>query len=113
MLAGKHKFYGSFRARRQARNGEERSMGSGGGMTAQSTEVVAGGDYRQRAAYALRPLSLGEILDRSFAVYRANFWLFVGIGSLSAVAQLLVNATPLLIFHGFFPNPNHAPAQIL
>ena len=68
-------------------------MGSGGWMTAQGTEVARGGDYRQHAAYALRPLSLGEILDRSFAVYRANFWLFVGIGSLSAVVQLLVNAS--------------------
>ena len=87
-------------------------MSSGGWTTARGTEVVESGDYGQRAAYVLRPLSLGEILDRSFAVYRANFWLFVGIGSLSAVAQLLVNATQLLIFHGFFPNPNQAQAQL-
>ena len=31
------------------------------------------------AALDLRPLSLGEILDRSFSLYRENFWLFVGI----------------------------------
>lgn len=30
-------------------------------------------------AYQLRPLSLGELLDRTFALYRRNFWLFVGI----------------------------------
>jgi hypothetical protein len=35
----------------------------------------------------LRPLSLGEILDRTFSLYRANFILFVGI---SAIPQLLV-----------------------
>ena len=87
-------------------------MSSGGWTTAQGTEVAEVGDYRQHAAYALRPLSLGEILDRSFAVYRANFWLFVGIGSLSAMMQLLVNATQLLIFHGLFPNPNQLQAQL-
>jgi len=27
----------------------------------------------------LRPLSLGELLDRAFALYRRNFWLFFGI----------------------------------
>jgi len=35
----------------------------------------------------LRPLSLGEILDRTFSVYRRNFLLFVGI---TALPQLLV-----------------------
>jgi hypothetical protein len=48
---------------------------------------------------------VGEILDRSFAVYRANFWLFVGIGSLSAVVQLITGAIQLVIFHGMVPNP--------
>src|SRR6185437_13958613 len=88
-------------------------MSSGGWTTPRGTEVVVGsGDYRQQPAYALRPLSLGEILDRSFAVYRANFWLFVGIGSLSAVVQMLVNATQMLIFHGLFPNVLQARAQL-
>jgi hypothetical protein len=30
-------------------------------------------------ATELRPLSLGELLDRTFRLYRNNFWLFVGI----------------------------------
>ena len=30
---------------------------------------------------ALRPLSTGEVLDRTFHLYRNHFWLFVGIGS--------------------------------
>ena len=80
-------------------------MGSGGWTTAQGTEVVEGGDYRQQSANALRPLSLGEILDRSFAVYRANFWLFVGIASLSAVVQFIANSVLLVINKGYIPNP--------
>lgn len=29
----------------------------------------------------LRPMSLGEVLDRTFSLYRSNFWLFAGIMS--------------------------------
>jgi Membrane domain of glycerophosphoryl diester phosphodiesterase len=31
------------------------------------------------SAVELRPLSLGELLDRAFSLYRRNLWLFVGI----------------------------------
>ena len=41
----------------------------------------------------LRPLSIGEILDRTFSLYRRNFLLFVGI---SALPQLLVLALQLV-----------------
>lgn len=41
----------------------------------------------------LRPLSLGEILDRTFSLYRRNFVLFAGI---AAVPQLLVLAWSLV-----------------
>ncbi len=40
----------------------------------------------------LRPLSLGEILDRTFSIYRRNFLLFVGI---TAIPHLLVLALQL------------------
>ena len=30
-------------------------------------------------ATELRPLTLGELLDRTFQLYRNHFWLFVGI----------------------------------
>lgn len=33
----------------------------------------------------LRPLSLGELLDRMFTLYRRHFWLFVGIMALPAL----------------------------
>jgi hypothetical protein len=35
----------------------------------------------------LRPLSLGEMLDRTFSLYRQHFWLFMGI---NAIPQLLI-----------------------
>ena len=34
--------------------------------------------------YELRPLSLGEILDRTFTLYRKRFWLFAGLAVVSA-----------------------------
>lgn len=33
----------------------------------------------------LRPMNLGEILDRTFKIYRARFWVFLGIAALPAV----------------------------
>jgi hypothetical protein len=49
--------------------------------------------------YELRPLSLGEILDRTFSVYRSRFWLFAGIGALSGAVQLVASAIQLLVYH--------------
>jgi uncharacterized membrane protein len=43
----------------------------------------------------LRPLSLGELLDRTFTLYRGNFWVFVGIMALPAA--LGIPATFLLL----------------
>lgn len=39
-------------------------------------------------AFDLRPLSLGELLDRSFSLYRRHFWLFVGIMALPSLIAL-------------------------
>lgn len=41
----------------------------------------------------LRPLSIGELLDRTFSLYRRNFLLFIGI---SAIPHLLVLAFQLV-----------------
>jgi hypothetical protein len=38
----------------------------------------------------LRPSTLGEILDRTFQLYRNNFWRFVGIAALPLVAASLL-----------------------
>jgi hypothetical protein len=51
------------------------------------------------AAFALRPLSLGEILDRIFAIYRRNFWLYASISALSGAVQLISNLINLYIGH--------------
>jgi len=40
----------------------------------------------------LRPLSLGELLDRTFSLYRRNFWVFAGIMALPSVLTIPVNA---------------------
>src|SRR5579863_9475005 len=39
----------------------------------------------------LRPLTLGEILDRTAQLYRSHFWLFAGIASVNSGARLLLN----------------------
>ena len=49
------------------------------------------------APAALRPLSTGEVLDRTFVLYRRRFWLFAGIGMFPA-AFLAVSAMIRLIF---------------
>jgi Membrane domain of glycerophosphoryl diester phosphodiesterase len=38
--------------------------------------------------FELRPLTLGELLDRSFSLYRRHFWLFVGIMALPSLLAL-------------------------
>jgi hypothetical protein len=37
----------------------------------------------------LRPLTLGELLDRAFSLYRRHFWLFVGLMAIPSVFTLL------------------------
>jgi len=39
----------------------------------------------------LRPMSLGEVLDRTFSLYKRNFWLFAGIVSLPYLLLLVFN----------------------
>ena len=39
----------------------------------------------------LRPLTLGELLDRSFSIYRRHFWLFVGIMAVPSILMLLMS----------------------
>src|ERR1700684_59711 len=42
-------------------------------------------------AFDLRPLNLGEILDRTFTLYRRNFLLFIGISAIPHVLVLVLN----------------------
>lgn len=95
---------------------EENSMSYGGWMPPheqpQGSELAGAGNNGQHAAYAMRPLTLGEILDRSFAVYRANFWLFVGIAVLSSAVQLVAQAVVLVVSRGFIPVPRTQPHRL-
>ncbi|MGB7845097.1 MAG: hypothetical protein WBL63_05735 [Candidatus Acidiferrum sp.] len=45
----------------------------------------------------LRPMTLGEVLDRTFTLYRENFLLFAGITALPSLLTLLFNFGTLLI----------------
>lgn len=60
---------------------------------------VSHGGAEAAAVYGLRPLSLGELLDRTFSVYRSRFWLFAGLGAISALLQTLISAAQLVPMH--------------
>ena len=47
-------------------------------------------------AAALRPLSTGEVLDRTFVLYRRRFWLFAGIGMVPAGLLTLISMLRLI-----------------
>jgi hypothetical protein len=53
----------------------------------------------EAAVHALRPLSTGEVLDRTFEIYRAHFWLFAGLASLTGAFSLILNAIQLVVHH--------------
>ena len=48
-------------------------------------------------AFDLRPLNLGEILDRTFTLYRRHFLLFVGISAIPQTLVLAVNVISLMV----------------
>ena len=64
-------------------------------------------------ALDLRPLSLGELLDRTFFLYRRNFFLFTGIAAIPYSLFFVVNLVSTLLtrfrfggrrFSGFRPD---------
>jgi hypothetical protein len=64
----------------------------------------------------LRPLTLGELLDRSFSLYRHHFWLFVGIMALPSLLGLAFGVL-VALFNPQPANPGSVaeanPAEIL
>src|SRR5271154_2721433 len=48
-------------------------------------------------AFDLRPLTLGEILDRTFTLYRRNFLLFAGISAIPQTLLLALSVVSLLL----------------
>ncbi|MBB5057144.1 hypothetical protein HDF16_001829 [Granulicella aggregans] len=72
--------------------------GSGGdGLVAAPPPPVTPAQSR----YELRPLTTGELLDRTFFLYRSNFWLFVGLASIAAGIHVVMELFKLL-FQYFF-----------
>lgn len=51
---------------------------------------------KQQLNYDLRPLSTGEILDRTFQIYRSRFALFAGLALLPAAVSVVTSALRLL-----------------
>ncbi len=59
----------------------------------------------------LRPMSLGEVLDRTFTLYREHFLLFVGIAALPNLVMLLFRFGLLLFTSGVVAgNGSHLPS---
>ena len=58
------------------------------------------------ATQELRPLTLGELLDRCFTYYRKHFWVFVGI---MAIPQVFVVAMQVLMQLIMRPMPSAQP----
>ena len=63
--------------------------------------------------HELRPLTTGEILDRTFFLYRSNFWLYVGLASIAAGASVLASIGRLTYFHFKAPMAPNAPKAMI
>jgi hypothetical protein len=51
------------------------------------------------SGYDLRPLTVGEILDRVFSLYRTHFWFLVGLSAVSAGASVATAILRLIFLH--------------
>jgi hypothetical protein len=58
----------------------------------------------------LRPMTLGEVLDRTFKLYKSNFWLFAGITALPYLLILLAEVGAAAL--GSASKATQAPPQI-
>ena len=64
----------------------------------------------ERKRFELRPLSLGEVLDRTFAIYRSRFWLFAGIAMIAACVNVIGQGVSLATAQKLARNGVFAPA---
>lgn len=56
-------------------------------------------EARTGMRHELRPLTTGEILDRTFTLYRGNFWLFVGLSAIAAAISVVSQTSQLVYQH--------------
>lgn len=66
----------------------------------------------QARTFELRPLSLGEILDRTFAVYRTRFWLFAGLASIYGAVSSIASGMQATVQHLIATHMGPGLAQI-
>jgi hypothetical protein len=57
----------------------------------------------------LRPLSIGELFDRAFVLYRRHFWLFVGLTAVPGVFALALTLAQAGFQAAVMPPPGAAP----
>lgn len=60
----------------------------------------------------LRPLSLGEMLDRTFSLYRRNFVLFVGITALPNLLILALGLAEAMMLKTPVANTAHVAGRV-
>ncbi len=70
-------------------------MGEQQWLRAEAAPETAWARPATATAFELRPLSIGEVLDRTFSLYRSRFWLFAGIAMVAAAVQALAQAVSL------------------
>ena len=63
--------------------------------------------------HELRPLTTGEILDRTFFLYRSNFWLYVGLASIAAGASVLASIGKLAYYRLNAPTLPTSPKTMI
>jgi hypothetical protein len=85
--------------------------GSNSGVQPSSGEMYSRSQPGVR--HELRPLTTGEILDRTFFLYRSNFWLYVGLASIAAGASVLASIGRLAYFHFKAPMAPNAPKAMI
>lgn len=63
------------------------------------------------AVIELRPLTLGELLDRTFTYYREHFWLFVGIMAVPETVAVALNLGQTFFATASISLPSQDPNQ--
>jgi hypothetical protein len=81
------------------------------GIQPSSAEMY--GRSKPNLRHELRPLTTGEILDRTFFLYRSNFWLYVGLASIAAGASTLVSIGRLIYFRVNAPMQPTSPKAMI
>lgn len=64
-------------------------------------------------SFDLRPLRLGEILDRTFTLYRTRFVLFIGLLAIPRLISLAFGLAQIWLAHGFVTIDRYGRTQVV